>query len=171
MKNLKKRSEVKAESPIEEILIREFRLLDLSPALQFPIGPYRADLCFPEEMVVIECDGQEWHSTTEQIEHDRKRDEYMKNLGWKVYRYTGSNIYWFADQIVAELSDRKEVRPIAISKSKKVAIDYENDLPEEIEYKEETNRMLEESDCADDVENNNTEKLSDIIKRRYAHGF
>ena len=167
MKNLKKRSEVKAESPIEEILIREFRLLDLSPALQFPIGPYRADLCFPEEMVVIECDGQEWHSTTEQIEHDRKRDEYMKNLGWKVYRYTGSNIYWFADQIVAELSDRKEVRPRAMHEDKYKKIDYDCDSMEIIEDKEMFNKeTIEEYEIPD-----NTEKLSDIIKRRYAHGF
>ena len=99
MKNLPKRSEIKTESPIEDILLRELKLLGFYPTTQFKVGNYRIDLAFPKHLLAIECDGKEWHSSQEQIERDQRKDKFLKENGWKVVRVGGSQIYKSADEI------------------------------------------------------------------------
>lgn len=67
---------------------------------QAPVGEYRADFLFYRKegsqlgSLIVECDGHEFHERTkEQAARDRKRDRYMQDLGLKVYRFTGSEIY------------------------------------------------------------------------------
>lgn len=44
--------------------------------------------------MVIECDGHEYHSRTkEQAMRDRQRDRVLQRNGYKVFRYTGSEIW------------------------------------------------------------------------------
>lgn len=57
---------------------------------QKPIGAYFADFFFPDWNLVLEVDGADYHSTKEQIEHDRVRDTFMKNKGLMVVRVSGS---------------------------------------------------------------------------------
>lgn len=74
---------------------------------QVPIGPYKADFLVKavgfdratkiwppnvKEYYAIECDGHEFHSSPEQISHDKKRDEYFSKRGIKTLRFTGSQI-------------------------------------------------------------------------------
>jgi len=97
---LLKRSQVKqTESPIEDILLRELHILGIYPAIQFEVPPYRIDLALPEQMIAIECDGKEWHSSDVQIERDAKRDEFLRKNGWRVIRFYGKEIYRDADRI------------------------------------------------------------------------
>lgn len=73
-------------------------LLCLIP--QCKIGRYRADLVLrmqrrgrPESAtLVVECDGHDYHSSKEQLAHDRKRDRWMAGQGLTVFRFTGSEI-------------------------------------------------------------------------------
>lgn len=56
--------------------------------------------------LVIECDGHNFHERTkEQAAKDRSRDRELTNLGYEVYRFTGSEIWtdpWdCADQLYA----------------------------------------------------------------------
>lgn len=67
---------------------------------QKPVGPYFADFyleVFYDDQVfriIIECDGHGYHERTkEQVQHDRKRDRWMTARGFKVLRFTGSEIY------------------------------------------------------------------------------
>ena len=53
---------------------------------QHPIGPYFTDFYFPDTKIVLEIDGKNFHSTPDQIEHDKIRDQYMNNLGYMVIR-------------------------------------------------------------------------------------
>lgn len=97
---LLKRSQIKqTESPIEDILLRELHILGIYPDVQFEVPPYRIDLALPEQMIAIECDGKEWHSSDKQIERDTKRDEFLRNNGWQVIRFSGKEIYKEADRI------------------------------------------------------------------------
>lgn len=85
------------ESPIERALLP--RLRDALPPdarvrVQVPIGPFRAD--FLVELVrarlVVEADGAAYHTAPEDVEYDRRRDDYMKRSGFDVIRFTGSQI-------------------------------------------------------------------------------
>jgi very-short-patch-repair endonuclease len=91
---LTKRSQVKQpESPIEWILLTWLNRYGIEYVPQYEIPPYRVDFAIPALKAVIECDGMEFHTGKERVESDKKRDEYMKKLGWNIFRFTGSEIY------------------------------------------------------------------------------
>lgn len=44
--------------------------------------------------VIVECDGHDYHERTkEQAKRDKERDRELQRQGYKVFRYTGSEIY------------------------------------------------------------------------------
>lgn len=69
--------------------------------LQAPVLSYRADFLLTVTYkgrtvgrVVVECDGHDFHERTkEQAAHDRSRDRAMVLAGYKVMRFTGSEIH------------------------------------------------------------------------------
>lgn len=90
IKNLKKRSEVKAsyrpersESTAEQELYYAILKTGLRPNRQYPIGPFFADIAFPEFQFAIEHDGKV-HLGHE--DKDTEREIYIRNLGWDVLR-------------------------------------------------------------------------------------
>lgn len=120
------------ESPIERLFLVAFFLVgedsggvifDEPPGAmdqwffvlkQAQVGAYRADFViglveFPDaQRIVIECDGHDYHERTkEQASHDRKRDRYMQSAGYKVFRFTGSDLFRdaiaCAEEVVMEL--------------------------------------------------------------------
>lgn len=57
-------------------------------------------------LIAIECDGHEFHERTkQQAARDRARDRYLVRKGYKVLRFTGSEIYADAGKCVAEIAD------------------------------------------------------------------
>lgn len=87
--------------------------IEINP--QYKIGKYTVDfyvsLCFkPTDTIttkiIIECDGHDFHEKTkEQAKHDKERDRYFIKNGYKVLRYTGSEIYNNFVDIEKELRD------------------------------------------------------------------
>lgn len=89
------------ESPIERLFWQTgyknlSRLARFTP--QQKIGPYRVDFILDNIpgvsllKVIIELDGQEFHSTPEQRDYDTKRVRYFQRRGWQVIRFTGSQV-------------------------------------------------------------------------------
>lgn len=95
---------------------------------QVAVGPYRADfalirtkLSWIEEKavdvpfidavavsvpVIIECDGHDYHERTkEQAEHDRSRDRYMQANDFRVFRFTGRELYRDPMKCAEEVDD------------------------------------------------------------------
>lgn len=84
--------------PIDELPIFEQNGCWLIP--QVRIGPYRADfviinnLAASRQVVIIECDGHDFHEKTkEQAAHDKRRDRYFAAQRYTVLHFTGSEIY------------------------------------------------------------------------------
>jgi very-short-patch-repair endonuclease len=79
---------------------------------QAPVLSYRADFLICENsdtpaFIVVECDGHDFHERTkEQAERDRRRDREMQSAGYRVFRFTGREIYRdafkCADEVVSE---------------------------------------------------------------------
>lgn len=95
---------------------------DVNVRPQRRIGPFRVDFAvtaarnwdkrWPQGKVVrlvVECDGHDFHERTkEQARRDRRRDRMLMLGGWKVVRFTGSEIWADAvgcAQQVADLLD------------------------------------------------------------------
>jgi very-short-patch-repair endonuclease len=83
---------------------------------QFQIDRYRIDFAIfvrdchmKEYCLLVECDGHDFHERTkEQASRDRSRDRTLQSLGYKIFRFTGSDIYRdpmkCAEDIVSQLS-------------------------------------------------------------------
>ena len=64
-------------------------------------GNYRVDFMFSvvsksglTKKLVVECDGHNYHERTkEQAAADRSRDRSLQELGYTVYRFTGSELH------------------------------------------------------------------------------
>jgi hypothetical protein len=108
----------RCESPIEHGLLRAFiafRLADRRIRLdgfeggavatdwdaiiysQFPVETFRLDFAIilsTGHRIAIECDGHDFHDRTkEQATRDKSRDRKLTELGWRVLRFTGSEIH------------------------------------------------------------------------------
>ena len=63
---------------------------------QYQIQNFRVDFAIvaPDARVVVELDGHEFHERTkEQAEADKSRDRALQLEGWRVFRFTGSEIW------------------------------------------------------------------------------
>jgi very-short-patch-repair endonuclease len=58
---------------------------------QHALGPYVLDFYCPKAKLCIEVDG-EHHTHDEQIEHDRRRDLWLKEQGIHVYRIAAGDL-------------------------------------------------------------------------------
>ena len=96
------------ESPIERMLYYAMLDYGLLPTLQYEIGKYRVDFAFLEEKLIVEADGKAYHSSKRAKYRDARRERCLKVRGWKIMRFTGSQI-WNDAKGCAKLV-RKEIR-------------------------------------------------------------
>ncbi|RQR87692.1 MULTISPECIES: endonuclease domain-containing protein [unclassified Burkholderia] len=87
--------------------------LDIIP--QYRVGRYRADFLVvfygygarnadKTREVIVECDGTAFHERTEaERRHEKARDRFFQKKGYKVFRYTGSEILKRPYEIAAEI--------------------------------------------------------------------
>lgn len=76
---------------------------------QFKWSFYRSDWAIynPKTTgaLLVECDGKDFHSSPEQIEHDRKKDATAHDRGFLTIRFTGSEIHKRADACAEKVFD------------------------------------------------------------------
>lgn len=70
---------------------------------QYPWRRFRADFAILHDnipVLFIECDGAEFHSSEDQLVRDRRKDAAALEEGVHLLRFSGSEIYRFADGCV-----------------------------------------------------------------------
>jgi len=80
------------------------------PQLQYVIRDGRAflarvDMCWPELRLVVECDGRRWHDPEDSRNSDRRRDNALERLSWRVLRFTWAEVVHQPDYVVAHVRD------------------------------------------------------------------
>src|SRR3990167_2826259 len=95
IEGFKKRAEVKSmfratgsESPMEAELYCEFLKVGLRGEKQYSVGPFFADIAFPEYKIVVEYDGEAYHQNKQK---DNERDVYFEKYGWTIFRVNKFN--------------------------------------------------------------------------------
>jgi len=54
---------------------------------QYPLrGGYIADFVLPNRKIIVEVDGEKWHSSKERTKKDKFRDYMLKRAGWTTIR-------------------------------------------------------------------------------------
>ena len=94
---------MKCESFIESRLYRAVVLRGFYVRTQMPCGKYRIDIALPTYRIAIECDGRAYHSTPEQNAHDRRKNSYLRRHGWRVLRFSGSEINWNLSKVISKI--------------------------------------------------------------------
>ncbi|MGH3345653.1 MAG: hypothetical protein ACRDO4_01610 [Nocardioides sp.] len=59
---------------------------------------YRLDLAYPRAKVAVEYDGEEFHTSPEQVRHDKARRAAMRRAGWIVIVVTKADLAMTSDQ-------------------------------------------------------------------------
>lgn len=84
---------------------------------QAEVGKYRADFLIADcswpaeekgtQWIVVECDGHDFHERTkEQAKRDKQRDRFFQSEGYKVLRFTGSEIWADPEECASEITEQ-----------------------------------------------------------------
>ena len=71
------------ETSIEKIIRKVLDRLRINYIQEYQIGTYSIDFYLHENNICLEIDGQYWHTD---FEKDQKRDNLLRNLGYKIIR-------------------------------------------------------------------------------------
>lgn len=91
------------DDPKETDSVNERRMLRIcrrygipEPETQYPVGAggndYRADFCWPELRLIVECDSWRWHGGKLKTEDDKDRDQLLTIAGWIIVHFTRNQI-------------------------------------------------------------------------------
>lgn len=81
---------------------------DIEISLQHQFGEYRVDFYVElhGQKLIIECDGHAFHDRTKvQASRDRARDRWLTSQGFRVIRFTGSDIWKDAFSCAKQATD------------------------------------------------------------------
>lgn len=87
-------------SSIETIVGTVLCALGVRFKAQHPIGRYIVDFLIPEKNLVVECDGDYWHSLPGRKENDIKRDAYLISKGFQICHLAEKSIIQNAESLV-----------------------------------------------------------------------
>jgi very-short-patch-repair endonuclease len=109
----------RTESPFERLVLQ--RLLDAGyrEQTQWAVGAYRIDLVVEGKTrrLAVECDGERWHNTPEQLQRDLERQAILKRLGWIFVRIRGSVFFRDPDTAMAPVFaklDHLGIEPLGV---------------------------------------------------------
>jgi very-short-patch-repair endonuclease len=93
-----------ARSEAERLLIKLLRDNNITGwKANYPLAGYKIDVAFPGEKVAIETDGWAFHSSQEDFQNDRERQNKIALLGWKVLRFTWLDLTEYPQRVLAEI--------------------------------------------------------------------
>lgn len=79
---------------IERLMKAEFDKLGLKYEQQYELGnTFLCDFGFPEYKIIVECDGEYWHNQKSNKMYDKLKEEYCKENGWQLIRFTDKAIH------------------------------------------------------------------------------
>lgn len=107
----------KSESPFEKSVAQRLKAKGYRFEQQYEVGAYRLDIVVIGEhkKVVIECDGDSYHSGTQKIKEDMERQAILERTGWNFIRIRGSEFYRDPDaamnRVYKELHEHYHIEP------------------------------------------------------------
>jgi very-short-patch-repair endonuclease len=93
-----------ARSEAERLLVKLLRDNGITGwKTNYPVGGYKVDVTFPKQRVAIETDGWAFHSSQEDFQNDRERQNKIALLGWQVLRFTWRDLTEDPQRVIAEV--------------------------------------------------------------------
>lgn len=82
----------KGETSIEKLVKNKLKKVGISFRQEVKIGKYHADFMIGNSNILIECDGDYWHSLPQAIIKDKNRDAILQRKGFQTIRFTETEI-------------------------------------------------------------------------------
>jgi very-short-patch-repair endonuclease len=102
-----RRKDLRNRSTTEEVLLWCYLKNDqlgVRFRRQFGIGPYITDFYCPKYRLVIELDGSQ-HYYEKGLEYDKVRDSYLKELDYKILRFSNDEIINSIDGVIMKIKE------------------------------------------------------------------
>jgi very-short-patch-repair endonuclease len=80
------------ETSIEKLVREELERRGEPFEQQVKLQRFHIDFVLPRRKAVVECDGSYWHSYLNVVARDRRKDDYLTSLGYRVFRFTDREI-------------------------------------------------------------------------------
>lgn len=77
---------------IEQLLIDELDKRDVPYQFQYKVKRWIVDFAFPAHNLVVEADGDYWHTLPEIQKRDKQKNRYFQKRGWTILRFSRSTI-------------------------------------------------------------------------------
>ena len=84
--------------------LRAHKLDGLAFRRQTPIGPFIADFVCHAALLIVEADGQQ-HSAWDSVQNDQRRDAFLAGRGYKVLRFTNTEILEERDSVIQRIRE------------------------------------------------------------------
>lgn len=98
----------------ERAMLRLVRAARLPiPRTNYPVAGFSADFCWPDQRLIVEVDGYDFHSDRAAFERDHRRDIAHKDAGYEVLRFTGRQLRdapIYVATVIARALDRRTRR-------------------------------------------------------------
>ncbi len=152
----------KTESPFEKEVANKLVSLGYQIDPQHQVGSYRLDFVVRDgdHAVALECDGEAYHSTPEQITHDMERQAILERSGWVFIRLRGSEYYRDPERAIARLCEALHDHNIDPSSEKVEAVADQGELLERV--KERASKLLNDRDLFDEIVGMDEEVYADL---------
>ncbi|TVX83694.1 DUF559 domain-containing protein [Peribacillus simplex] len=86
--------ETKFDKQAAHLLLKKEKISNYIQKLKKELFTYR---------IAIECDGKAFHSSKKAKARDRKRDAYLRSIGWKTLRFSGSTINGNMSKVISRI--------------------------------------------------------------------
>ena len=98
-------------SEAERILRRLLKAANLpQPITNYPVGNYRADFAWPDQMLIVEFDSWTHHGHKRAFHHDRKRNAQLTAWEWSVMQVTADQLRGEQFGVVARVAEALALR-------------------------------------------------------------
>lgn len=165
----------KSDSIFEEEVAKYLSARNYNIKQQWEVGAYRIDMVvsYRNEKVAIECDGERWHSSEEQIKNDIERQDVLERCGWNFIRIRGSKYFrnpvLIMEEVEAELNKRG-IYPEEIN-CDSYEDDSDNDLINKIKTRANDILLQWKNEKEDFLIQNNAEIIKEINDNNFSEQY
>lgn len=96
-------------SLLEEKMERVLNLADVKFEREIKFKRFHVDFLLRDLKTVIEVDGEHWHQKPMNKERDKRKEELLKSLGYKVLRFSGTIINKYSEEELIETIKKKVI--------------------------------------------------------------
>jgi len=75
------------DTTIEKLIQKNYNVEKFTFQKHYSIGCWQVDIAFPDQKLVVECDGDYWHQLARKKLRDEELNKYIDEIRWKILHF------------------------------------------------------------------------------------